>query len=540
MRNMVNSGMWDGARLRRLIGLTAVSRGAALVLGVLAVPLSVAVVIAAPAASQAARPSQATAAAEPRVRLLDPEFWRTQAVKDLIPFWAKHAPDPKHGGFFMNLSRDWKPLPPWDKVPALISRHVFGFSAAFLLSGDPKYLEIARQGADYLFAHAWDPEYGGWFDKLTRDGQPLVETKSISLQLYTNVGLTLYYVASGDDRALSFVRKSVDIQRTKGFDAQAGGYVQGLNRDLSVADYGKNKHAHYGYVGSLLLNLYLATGDPEVLAWEKELANLSLEKMTDQHGWIHGFRSRFDRAWQRTPALVDGREVVSIGAELTAALAFLRLYHQTGERKYLDAGRRIGDLVTRWGFDSDRGCWYDLIETAPPHRPVAQPTVWWWVQIYGSFFQLQLYHLTGDQACLGTLRKSEEFFVNHFCDREQGGVFGSVTPDGRVIGEGRKASDSEWHTSYHELEHTLLNYLYLNLYVNGTRAVLHYRLDGPRAHYVSLVDDPAVRISGVTMDGRPWTDFDPAKRTVVVPAGKAHAVQVTFMPGAPSGLSRGH
>ena len=130
-----------------------------------------------------------------------------------------------------------------------------------------------------------------------------------------------------------------------------------------------------------------------------------------------------------------------------------------------------------------------------------------------------------------TLRKTEEFYASHFHDGKRGGVFGSVKPDGTVMGEGRKASDSDWHTSYHEMEHGLLNYLYLNLYVNGTRATLHYRLDGPRTHYVSLVDDPAVRISGVTMDGKPWTDFDAARCSVNVPAGALHAVQVNFVPG---------
>jgi mannobiose 2-epimerase len=469
---------------------------------------------------------------QPASRLMDPEFWRRQALRDLIPYWAEHAPDPENGGFFMNLSRDWKPLPPWDKVPALISRHVFGFSAAYLLSGDPKYLDIARRGAEYLIGHAWDPEYGGWFDKLTPDGKPFVETKSIPLELYTNVGLTLYYIASGEEMALELVQRSVDIQRTHGLDTKTGGYVQALNRDLSVADYGKNKHAHYGYIGSLLLNLYLGTRDSHVLAWEKELADISLAKMVDRYSWIHGFRSRFDRDWERTPALVDGREFVSVGAELTAALAFLRLYHQSGDPKYLAAGRRLGDQVTRFGFDRERGCWYDLIETVPPHRPVARPVVWWWVQIYGAFLQLQLYRVTGDPAYLETFRESEEFFIKYMRDREQGGVFGSVTPEGSLIGEGHKASDSEWHTSYHEMEHALLNCLYLNLYVNRTPAVLHYRLDGskdgPRTHFVSLVDDPGVRIKAVTMDGQPWTEFDAVMRSVNVPAGAGHAVRVTF------------
>ncbi len=525
MGEMVMRKMRAGEKIRRRVGFPAMMSLAAIAIGT-AVVVSLLADHPLPHSSAVAPAAQTVGAS-----LTDPEFWRTMALKDLIPYWAEHAPDRESGAFLMNLSRDWKPLPPWDKVPALISRHVFGFSAAYLLSGDLHYLDIARQGTGYLYQHAWDAEYGGWFDKLTRDGKPLVETKSIALQLYTNVGLTGYYLASGDERALSLVRKSVDIQRTKGFDAAKGGYVQALNRDLTVANYGKNKHAHYGYIGSLLLNLDLATHDPEILAWEKELADISLTKMVDKYGWIHGFRSQFDRDWQRTPALVDNREVVSVGAELTAALSFLRLYHQTGDRKYLDAGRRVGDQVTRWGFDRGRGCWYDLIETAPPHAAVAKPIVWWWVQIYGSFLQLQLYRLTGNEAGLDTFRKSEEFFVRYFRDHEQGGVFGSVTPDGRFLGEGRKASDSEWHTSYHEMEHALLNYLYLNLYVNRTSAVLHYRLDGPGRHYVALVDDPAVRISEVTVDGRPWTKFDAAQRSVEVPEGKAHIVEVTFIPG---------
>jgi hypothetical protein len=162
---------------------------------------------------------------------------------------------------------------------------------------------------------------------------------------------------------------------------------------------------------------------------------------------------------------------------------------------------------------------------------VADPTVWWWVQIYGSFLQLQLYRVTGDAIYLENFRKSEQFFERHFRDHEMGGVYGSVNLDGRVKGEGRKASDSEWHTSYHEMEHALLNYLYLNLHVHRKPAVLHFKLDGPGSHFVSLVDDPEVRIASVKMDGRPWTEFDASERSVSVPPGKGHSVEVILAPG---------
>lgn len=461
-------------------------------------------------------------------RLDDPEFWRRQALDELIPHWYANARDLEHGAFYMNLARDWTPEPPWDKVPALISRHVYGFSAAYLLSGDDQYLAAARAGAEYLLAQAWDPKYGGWFDKLARDGKPLVETKTVSLQLYTNVGLTMYAFVSGDRRALDAVLKSVEIQFTRARDAERGGFAQALGRDLAVLDAGKNKHAHYGYLGSLLLNLYLGTRDPAVLAKSRELADLSIARLRDAAGWYHGFRNRHDRAWRRTPSLVDGREVASIGAQLTAALAFLRLYHQTGDTKYLDEGRRIGERAARSGRVPETGAWLDLVDAAPPFGAVAKPTVWWWVQIYGAFLELQLYGVTGDPGRLEDFRRSEEFFDRFFLDREKGGVFGSVAPDGALIGQGRKASDGEWHTSYHEIEHALLNYLYLSLYVHRRPAVLHFKLDGPARHLVSFVDDPSVRIEAVKMDGRPWKDFDARDRSVSVPPGAGHVVEVTL------------
>ena len=59
---------------------------------------------------------------------LNPEFWRQHALNDLIPYWYKSAIDKEYGGFHSNLSRQWEPLPPYDKYPAMISRQIFGFS----------------------------------------------------------------------------------------------------------------------------------------------------------------------------------------------------------------------------------------------------------------------------------------------------------------------------------------------------------------------------------------------------------------------------
>lgn len=460
---------------------------------------------------------------------LDGEFWRAQGLTDIIPYWLEHARDEKYGGFYMTLSRRWEPSAPWDKYPAMIGRQVFGFSAAYLLSGEDKYLDAARQGVDYLLEHAWDTQYGGWFNVLTETGAPQDTSKSVDLQLYTDVGLTLYYFVTRDERVLQRVTESVGIRRTRAHDQEFGGYVQTLNRDLSVKDDAKGKHAHFGYTSSLLLNLSLATRDPEVLRFAEELMQISMERMSDgEEGWLRGFPTRFDRRWSFTPALVDGREVISTGAQLTAALAFLRLYELTGKALYRQRGLALGERIARYAWDAQRGGWADMIERAAPYQPRGAPEVSWWVQCYGGFLQLHLYHIIGEKRYLERFEKMAAFWNDHFVDRTFGGVFHTVSPDGHPIDD-RKAL--VWKTSYHEMELALLNYFYLNLCVQQRPAVFHFRLRQAKAsarHFASLVEDPAVRISAVSIDGQPWTGFDAAERAVILPDGKDLRMRVTL------------
>jgi mannose/cellobiose epimerase-like protein (N-acyl-D-glucosamine 2-epimerase family) len=468
--------------------------------------------------------------------VLDGGFWRNQGLSRIIPYWYDHARDTSHGAFYMNLTRSWNPIPPWDKYPAMISRQVYGFSAAYLLSGDKKYLEVARQGAEYLLKHAWDKQYGGWYGVLTQTGEPKDPGKSVDLQLYTDVGLAMYYFVTGDEEVLSRVKESVRIRRTYAHDKEFGGYYQVLNRDLTVRDSSKSKHSHYGYTGSLLINLAMATGDPEILSFAEELMQVSMEKMTDpQEGWLRGFRTRFDRRWKFDPMIVDGKEAISAGAQLTGSLAFLRLYEMTGKELYRRKGLAIGEQTLRSAWDSRRGGWYDNVERMPPHALLGTPAVSWWIQCYGSFLQLHLYHITGEKEYLDRFEKMESFWNRYLIDAKFGGVFMTVSPDGVPIDSAKAVV---WKASYHEMEHALLNYLYLNLYVNQKPAVLHFLLRDTRAqskHFVSTVDDPSVQIGAVKINGRPWTSINAKERYVILPEAKVVELEVTLVPSSRRG-----
>jgi hypothetical protein len=58
--------------------------------------------------------------------------------------------------------------------------------------------------------------------------------------------------------------------------------------------------------------------------------------------------------------------------------------------------------------------------------------------------------------------------------------------------------------------------------------VLHFKLDGPKKHFVSPVDEQKVQITEVLINGKPWTNFNARKCSITLPAVKKMNVQVTL------------
>jgi mannose/cellobiose epimerase-like protein (N-acyl-D-glucosamine 2-epimerase family) len=460
---------------------------------------------------------------------LDGEFWRHQGLNQIIPFWQQHVPDTLNGAFYLNLSQEGNPLSPFEKHPAMIGRQIYGFTCAYLLSGDERYLESARKGVDYLLEHAWDNEYGGWYDLLDIDGNPKITTKTVPNQLYTDVGLAEYYFATKDENVLKRIKESINIRKTQAKDNINGGYFQSLSRDLSVSDSSKSKHSHYGYTSSLLLNMMLFTHDPEISRFAEELLQISVDRMTDpEYGWFNGFPAPDDIKWNPIPRQIHGKDVISAGAQLTACLSLLRFYEITGKKDFGERGVNLGKQLMQSAYDPGRGIWFDNIERKPPFAPADTSNVYWWLQSYGIFVQLHLYHITGEEHYLDSFVKMTSFWNDHFIDSQFGGAFLSVSPSGKVL---VTAKASPWKASYHEMETALLNYLYLNLYVNNKPATLYFNINKAEAnskHFVSLAEDPSVTITSVIINGKEWKSFDPVERSVTLPEGINLKMKVTL------------
>ncbi|MFH0760240.1 MAG: AGE family epimerase/isomerase [Bacteroidota bacterium] len=437
-------------------------------------------------------------ASDGQVGYMTGQYWKDQVINDILPYWTEHARDTVNGGFYTTLDSAWKPFGDTRKYPSMLSRHIFGFSVGYLLSGDQKYLDIARETVDYLLTHAWDPEYGGWYDVLDESGNPLETTKSMFIQVYSITGLAMYYFVTRDTTVLSYIEKSNNLLESKAWDREYGGYFNVMTRDWQVFDNRKSISSEITPVSGYLLYLYLATHDQKYLDQCQRILDRITTSMTDpESGWI---LENFTREWRYLPALQDETEV-SVGHNIEVAWMLCRYYQITGQKTCLDKAGSLTEKIYRFGNKPDMGFWYNTVGRLKSGKSSA--ITYWWVQAYGIMFDLYACHAHDQDKYLDDYRKGAMFWDSRFVDRKNGDTHFSVLSDG-TIRETLKAN--QFKSSYHNAENGLLNYLYLNTWVNHEPVELYFYLkdyQDDSKFYFSPIEGENLQVSTIDATNKP-------------------------------------
>lgn len=418
------------------------------------------------------------------------DYWRKQVLADIIPYWTTYARDTIYGGFYTNIGVQWELGDDARKYPSMISRHIFSYAVAYLLSGDEKYLDIARETKDFLIDHAWDKEYGGWFDLLDREGDPLEKTKSLFIQAYAITGLTMYYIVTHDKKVLHYIEQSNFLLETKAWDNTKGGYFNRMTRDWKVLDSRKTLASQLAPVSGYLLYLYLATRDQKYLDQSvKIMDNTIFHTICKKYGWA---LETFDKDWSY---LGGSSEKVNIGHNLEVAWILMRLWLLNNNPSYLRTVNDLEQNLRKYGYAEENGFWFTGIEKANPENH--DDFTYWWVQAYGNMFDLCAFRTSARKMFLCDFEKGARFWDSFFIDREHGDTFFSVFQSGRVK-DSIKANPFK--ASYHSMEHCLLNYMYLNLWVNYQPVVLHFTVKTDAKAdtlYPVFIEDSRVKIKKV-------------------------------------------
>ena len=472
--------------------------------------------------------------------LLDTSSMITHLLRS-ADFYVNVA-DPQFGGFFTFLDQTGNPKST-NKSFQVQSRDAYAFVHAFMVSGDESYLAAGRQALDFLYAHGWDANNGGFVFLGDQQGNWLPAPSGVPsdkwsfTQHYALAGPTAMCEATGNATDCATMNSGMQLLETHYWDSTHGGYFNNANLNYSSV-WEKGFTPTIDGITPHVLLTYLIT---QSAAYRTRLVSLAddaaihlIGNMTAP-GVVFGFPESFNADW----SIETGSTYGFVGHLYKTAWALARAYLVTGDPKYRDAARQL--VMQLWaggGFDHANG--------APNFdynfkSGVGSTNKEYW-QLEQGFTSgiTNWYVATNDSDRAIYIEQADRslcFFMRHMPDAQFGGIFFETNTDGSsLIGDGSdSATDKgdQWEGSYHNVELSYYSYVYGNLFLWRRPVTLYYRFDATtQDRTVALtpleIENGALVITGVALAGRPYADFTGTARTLHMPAGTGGVFAVTY------------
>lgn len=494
-------------------------------------------------------------------RFESPDWWIDQ-IRDLAEFYFKaQFPDGviDYRKYRTQLTLEGQKIDSTRQETDTISRMVYGFATAYMLTGEDRYLEAAEKGTEYLRDHMRaiheKEEIVYWYHGADVRG---VHKRNILAsefgddlnaipayeQIYALAGPIQTYRVTADPRILRDAEMTVNLFDRYFLDKDRGGYFSHLDpvtmdpRDESLT-YNrarKNWNSIGDHAPAYLINLWLATGDRR---YADMLANCADVIVTHFPDYEHSpfVNEKFFEDWTPDHENPQLKNRATVGHNLKIAWNLMRIQHLHPDDRYVELARKIADLMPDVGRDKQRGGWYDLVlrELEPGqefHRFVWHDRKAWWQQEQGILAYLILAGSLESEPYLRLARETSAFYNAWFTDNDSGGVYFNVLASGIpfVLGTERfKGSHSM--SGYHSFELCYLATVYTNLLLTKQPIDLYFKPEqGALKDNIlwvapDLLPSGSVRIDAVWVNGNRYANFDPEAMTVTLPEPPAQPTE---------------
>ena len=347
--------------------------------------------------------------------------YENELFNNVIPFWEKHSVDRIHGGFWNCLDRDGSRYDT-KKYMWLNGRQTWMFSKLYTnVEQNPRWLEIAGQGARFLREHARRKDDSRVYFSMTEDGKPLQLQRKIFSECFYIMAFAEYSRASGDASYMTEARELLEKVWEWSSDWTKVGRPS----------YPGQTPSQMLAVPMILLNLIeeVAGDDRETFRVEVEdcIRRMLLhvhpsdqtvyEIVTPEGGFIDSIEGR----------LLNPGHAIEAGW-------FLQHWAQYLNRPDLSA--TATDMV-RWsyrqGWDEEHGgILYFLDSKGFSPTPLEWDMKLWWPHCEALYAHLLNYKLTGDVSDKDAFLEVHNYAFKHFSDPEHGEWFGYLNRRGEV------------------------------------------------------------------------------------------------------------
>jgi mannose/cellobiose epimerase-like protein (N-acyl-D-glucosamine 2-epimerase family) len=489
---------------------------------------------------------------------VEKQDWWVRQIRELGDFYLKAqfgdgAVDYRNYRTLITLNGE-KATDNYRQETDTISRLVYGFATAFLLTGDDRYLEGAEKGTEYLREHMrfydTDENIIYWYHGIDVKSRREIKVFASEFgddfdaipayeQIYALAGPIQTYRVTGDPRILRDAELTVDLFDRFFIDRSQGGYFSHLDpitldpRSESLgANRGKKNWNSVGdHAPAYLINLYLATGE-ERYARMLEYTFDTITSHFPNYEESPFVQEKFFEDWSpdRTHMWQQNRGVV--GHNLKIAWNLMRMFGLKAKPEYEVLARQIAEKMPSVGGDQQRGGWYDVMERElRPGQEIFRFAFHdrkaWWQQEQGILAYLILNGILGDEEYLQLGRESSSFYNAFFLDHDDGAVFFNVLANGIPFLMGtERFKGSHSMSGYHSFELAYLAQTYTNLLITRQPLDLYFKPlpEGFKRNILRVQPDilpkGSVRLTDVWIDGKPYANFDPEALTVKLPETK--------------------
>ena len=500
----------------------------------------------------------------------EPDWWikQVRSIADCYLKWQFGYPnqpiDYKEYRTMLNLSGS-KKQDDYLQETDTVSRLVYGFASAFLMTGEDRFLEAAEKGTEYLRDHMrfYDPDenliywYHGVRVKGQREQKLLTSEFSDDYdcipayeQIYALAGPIQTYRITGDPRILKDAEMTVDLFDKFFIDKEKGGYfshIDALTLDARAESLGHNRaRKNWNSVGdhapAYLINLYLATGDQKYADFLEDTFD-TIAKYFPEYETSPFVQEKFNEDWTHDKIWGWQQDRAVVGHNLKIAWNLMRMQSLKAKDNYKELAEKIAYLMPDVGSDRQRGGWYDVVERMLEPGQEQHSFVWhdrkaWWQQEQAILAYLILNGLTQNPEYLRHAREAAAFYSAFFLDHDDGAVYFNTLANGLpyLLGNERfKGSHSM--SGYHSTELCYLSAVYTNLLITKQPMDFYFKpmpggfKDNILRVSPDILPPGSIKIGACEIDGQPYSNFDADNLTVQLPDTKERVkVKVQIVP----------
>lgn len=368
-------------------------------------------------------------------------------LQQILQFWMNHAVDQQKGGFLGALNHQNIPDLAAPKGIVLNARILWTFSAVYQWKPDTQYIMLAERAFDYLMEYGLDKKFGGVFWKLLPDGNVLDDRKQIYAHAFVIYGLSEFYEATKNKKALDAAISLFYLIEEKSYDVKYGGYFEAFTRNWSAIEDARlsekdrnekktmNTHLH---IIEAYANLYKVW--PNRILKSKIIHLLQLFKQYFIDAQSFHLNLFFTENWQLK------RDVISYGHDIEAAWLLLDCAIIIGDIEWMHTLEQMAVSIVNAaaeGLDVDGGLWYE--------KRIADDFLirekHWWPQAEAMIGFLNAWQITQQNHFFEKSFNSWQFVKEHIIDKNYGEWVWGVDANYRVMNSQDKIGF--WKCPYH-------------------------------------------------------------------------------------------